>query len=81
MVVSDLAARFKTEAHTLSECGHRFCRSCLHEYVDRKLRRGLASEVGCPRCSKQMSIFDVQTLSSGPQQQERARAPAAAGPS
>ena len=58
------ATRFSTEAFTLSDCHHRFCLTCIREYVERKLKRNLASEVGCPTCSKTMTIADVQTLSA-----------------
>ena len=38
----------------------------LHKgFVNRKLRRVLASEVVCPTCSKQLTINDVNTLSAG----------------
>ena len=56
-----------SNAYTLSECQHQFCRSCLTAYVGRKLRRILASEVGCPRCATQMTMQDVQTLGVGSQ--------------
>ncbi len=51
-------------AYKLHGCEHRFCRSCVAEYVERKLRRHLASEIACPTCAKDMAILDVQTLSA-----------------
>ena len=56
------APRF-TRAYKLAECGHSFCRACISGYVERKLRRLLASEVTCPTCAKQLTIADVQALS------------------
>jgi hypothetical protein len=54
----------RRNSFTLAECGHKFCRNCLSSFVDRKLRRVLASEVACPTCSAGLTISDVQTLSS-----------------
>lgn len=51
-------------AYKLHGCGHSFCRMCIAEYVERKLRRHLASEVACPTCAKALAILDVQTLSA-----------------
>ena len=58
------AARL-SNPYKLSECGHSFCRDCIRDFVSRKLRRVLASEVVCPTCSKQLTINDVNTLSAG----------------
>lgn len=52
------------KAYTLGECKHSFCRACLVEYVERKLRRFLASEVACPVCSTSMTVGDVQAMSN-----------------
>ena len=57
------AARLK-KPYKLASCGHEFCRSCLVDFVSRKLRRLLASEVVCPTCAQQLTINDVQTLSA-----------------
>lgn len=51
-------------SYKLHGCGHSFCRKCIAEYVERKLRRHLASEVACPTCAKELAILDVQTLSA-----------------
>ena len=40
--------------YELSECRHTFCEQCLRSYVERKLRRVLASDVNCPLCCKQV---------------------------
>ena len=63
-------------AYKLKACSHSFCRSCLVEHVERKLRRFLAHEVACPTCEVAMTILDVQTLSAaGKAARPRAAAP------
>ena len=51
-------------AFKLATCSHAFCRACLQDFVQKKLRRVLASEVTCPTCAQQLTINDVQTLSA-----------------
>ena len=50
--------------YKLGECGHRFCHRCVRDHVQKGLAEGLASEIGCPTCGKQMTIKDVQEMSA-----------------
>ena len=50
--------------YKLGECGHRFCHRCVRDHVQKGLAEGLASEIGCPTCGKQMTIKDVQQMSA-----------------
>lgn len=48
----------------LSSCAHRFCLGCLSTHVNGKLGEALASEVGCPSCSHQLTVHELQRLSA-----------------
>ena len=59
----------------LAECSHRFCRACLTTYVQKRLRRVLASDVVCPTCQTGLSISDVQSLSGAAERGDAAPPP------
>ena len=54
-----------TSDYMLDECSHWMHRHCLEQHVGCKLKRMLASQIGCPVCAKTLSVRDVHRLSSG----------------
>ncbi|EFC50288.1 RING finger domain-containing protein [Naegleria gruberi] len=50
----------------MEDCEHRFCCTCIYDYVKDKIQKGEVDSIKCPECDRQLTVVEVkQILSQG----------------
>eukprot|EP01033_Poteriospumella_lacustris_P016231 gene16231-11616_t len=56
LLICKLCLGYFQDAHTITECMHTFCRSCIWTYFD---RRDDGRSIPCPRCNTDIGFYHI----------------------
>ena len=56
LLICKLCLGYFQDAHTITECMHTFCRSCIWAYFD---RRDDGRSIPCPRCNTDIGFYHI----------------------